>query len=68
MEDKASPTSFGVIVTGTRRPGADIFMTAGSADFAAVRVRYVDPRNIADPARPLAAGRCRQCGEGGEGS
>jgi len=55
MEDKASLTSFGAIVPGNRRPDADIFMMTGSADFAAVRARYLNPRNIADPARPLAA-------------
>ncbi|RJF60432.1 filamentous haemagglutinin family protein [Rhodopseudomonas palustris] len=49
--------SYGPIVAGDRQPGAGILLTAGAgsqgpsyADFAA---RYLDPRNLADPALPL---------------
>ncbi|WP_198135169.1 filamentous haemagglutinin family protein [Rhodopseudomonas palustris] len=49
--------SYGPIVSGDRQPGAGILLTAGAgpqgpsyADFAA---RYLDPRNLADPALPL---------------
>lgn len=58
MNDKAYATSLGAISPGDTRPGAGIVMTAGvgadGLDFAAIRARYLDPENLADPGRPLA--------------
>ncbi|MEG3089656.1 filamentous haemagglutinin family protein [Sphingomonas sp. PB4P5] len=56
MEDRATVTSIGAIAQGDTRLGASIAMTAGGValDFAAIRKRYLDPANLADPGRPLA--------------
>lgn len=56
MEDRATVTSIGAIATGDTRLGASIAMTAGGVglDYAAIRKRYLDPANLADPGRPLA--------------
>lgn len=56
-EDRAGFASLGAIVPGDTRPGASIALMAGmaaGADWAALRARYLDPANLADPARPLA--------------
>ncbi|WP_421567407.1 filamentous haemagglutinin family protein [Stenotrophomonas sp. PD6] len=56
QEDKASITTTGGLVQGDTRPGASIAVTAGNEqlDYAALRARYLDPDNLADPALTLA--------------
>ncbi|WP_282294725.1 filamentous hemagglutinin family protein [Stenotrophomonas sp. PS02289] len=56
QEDRASITTTGGLVQGDTRPGASISVTAGNEqlDFAALRDRYLDPNNLADPERTLA--------------
>ncbi len=56
QEDKASITTTGGLAQGDTRPGASIAVTAGNEqlDYAAVRARYLDPANLADPALTLA--------------
>ncbi|WP_434027796.1 filamentous haemagglutinin family protein [[Pseudomonas] boreopolis] len=56
MEDRASVTSIGPIVAGDTRPGASVAMMAGmdGVDWTALRERYLDPANLADPGLPLA--------------
>ncbi len=56
QEDKASITTTGGLVQGDTRPGASISVTAGNEqlDFAALRDRYLDPANLADPELTLA--------------
>lgn len=49
--------SLGAVATGDTRPGASIALMAGMAngvDWTAIRTRYLDPANLADPDRPLA--------------
>ena len=57
MEDKASVTSLGAIVTGDKRPGASIAMMAGvgadGLDFSTIRNRYLDPANLLPAGVPL---------------
>lgn len=57
QEDAGSIVSLGGIVQGDTRPGASIALTAGNQqiDFAALRARYLDPVNLADPAQSLAS-------------
>lgn len=57
QEDAGSIVSLGGIVQGETRPGASIALTAGNQqiDFAALRTRYLDPANLADPAQSLAS-------------
>ncbi len=58
MEDKASITSIGSVVSGDERDGASIAMMAGvgaaGADFAALAKLYLDPANQAAAGTPLA--------------
>lgn len=56
QEDKASITTTGSLVQGDTRPGASISVTAGNEqlDYAALRARYLDPTNLADPELTLA--------------
>jgi filamentous hemagglutinin family protein len=56
QEDKASITTTGGLVQGDTRPGASISVTAGNEqlDYAALRDRYLDPANLADPDLTLA--------------
>ncbi len=56
QEDKASITTTGGLVQGDTRPGASISVTAGNEqlDYAALRARYLDPANLADPDLTLA--------------
>ncbi len=58
MEDKASITSMGPVVSGDTRPGASIAMMAGTgaagADFAKLAALYLDPANQAVAGTPLA--------------
>ncbi|MGL3823098.1 filamentous haemagglutinin family protein [Sphingopyxis sp. R3-92] len=56
MEDQAAVTSIGAVIPGDTRPGASIAMAAGMTDvnWQDVRLSYLDPANLADPARPLA--------------
>jgi filamentous hemagglutinin family protein len=50
--------SIGPVITGDRRPGAGIVLSAGMGakgpDLEGFAARYLDPANLADPARPLA--------------
>lgn len=57
QEEAGSIVSLGGIVQGDTRPGASIALTAGNQhiDFDAVRVRYLDPGNRADPEQSLAS-------------
>ncbi|MEJ6329131.1 filamentous hemagglutinin family protein [Stenotrophomonas maltophilia] len=57
QEEAGSIVSLGGIVQGDTRPGASIALTAGNQqiDFAALRARYLDPANLADPAQSLAS-------------
>jgi len=55
--DTGSIVSIGAVAPGDTRPGASITLMAGMAngvDWSAIRSRYLDPANLADPARPLA--------------
>ena len=56
QEDKASITTTGSLVQGDTRPGASISVTAGNEqlDHAALRDRYLNPANLADPDLTLA--------------
>lgn len=57
QSDSGSFVSIGATEPGDTRPGASISLMAGMAngvDWAAVRMRYFDPANLADPGRPLA--------------
>ncbi|SNT29557.1 filamentous hemagglutinin family protein [Sphingopyxis indica] len=57
MNDVSHVTSHGAALAGDDRPGASVAMMAGMAngvDWEAVRMRYLDPANLADPERPLA--------------
>lgn len=56
QEDKASITTTGGLAQGDTRPGASIAVTAGNEqlDYAALRARYLDPSNLADPELTLA--------------
>lgn len=56
QEDAAGVRSIGSLIPGDIRPGASIAIQAGmtGVDWQAVRTRYLDPANLADPARPLA--------------
>lgn len=57
QEEAGSIVSLGGIVQGDTRPGASIAVTAGNQhlDFDALRTRYLDPANLADPAQSLAS-------------
>ena len=57
QEDAASVVSLGGIVQGDKRPGASVALTAGNQqiNFAAIRARYLDPANRADPEQSLAS-------------
>ncbi|WP_329859235.1 filamentous haemagglutinin family protein [Stenotrophomonas hibiscicola] len=57
QEEAGSIVSLGGIVQGDTRPGASIALTAGNQaiDFDALRTRYLDPANLADPSQSLAA-------------
>ncbi|MGF6416711.1 filamentous hemagglutinin family protein [Stenotrophomonas sp. AN71] len=57
QEDSGSIVSRGGLIQGDTRPGASIAVTAGNAHIAfdAVRARYLDPSNLADPAQSLAS-------------
>ncbi|KAF1016905.1 MAG: hypothetical protein GAK31_00164 [Stenotrophomonas maltophilia] len=57
LEDKGSVTTSGGLLQGDTRPGASVALTAGNQqlDYAALRDRYLDPRNLAGPAQPLAS-------------
>lgn len=57
QEEAGSIVSLGGVVQGDTRPGASITVTAGNQgiDFDAMRARYLDPANLADPAQSLAA-------------
>lgn len=57
QEEAGSIVSLGGIVQGDTRPGASIAVTAGNqhVDFDALRARYLDPANLADPAQSLAS-------------
>lgn len=57
QEDLGSIVSLGGIIQGDTRPGASIALTAGNQqiDFAALRARYLDSANLADPAQSLAS-------------
>jgi filamentous hemagglutinin family protein len=57
QEEAGSIVSLGGVAQGDTRPGASIAVTAGNQniDFDALRVRYLDPANLADPAQSLAA-------------
>ncbi|WP_313248206.1 filamentous haemagglutinin family protein [Stenotrophomonas indicatrix] len=57
QEDVGSIVTLGGIVQGDARSGASVGLTAGNQqiDFAALRARYLDPANLADPAQSLAA-------------
>lgn len=57
QSDTGSFVSIGAVAPGDKRPGASIALMAGMAngvDWAAIRTRYLDPANLADPERPLA--------------
>lgn len=57
QSNNGSFQSIGAVATGDTRPGASIALMAGMAngvDWAAIRTRYLDPVNLADPERPLA--------------
>lgn len=56
QEDAASVRSIGSLVPGDSRSGASVALMAGMTDtnWDAVRDRYLDPANLADPDRPLA--------------
>ncbi|WP_211908377.1 filamentous hemagglutinin N-terminal domain-containing protein [Tardiphaga alba] len=56
QEDRGAITSLGSIIAGDNRPGASVFVAAGMSDanWAAVRTRYLDPANLANPDMPLA--------------
>ncbi len=56
QDDMASLRSIGPVVPGDTRAGASVALMAGmtDVDWDVVRTRYLDPRNLADPARPLA--------------
>ncbi len=56
QEDKASITTTGGLVQGDTRPGASIAVTAGNQqlDYTALRARYLDRANLADPELTLA--------------
>ncbi|MGJ7543782.1 filamentous haemagglutinin family protein [Variovorax sp. LT1R16] len=56
QEDKASITTTGGLVQGDTRPGASIAVTAGNQqlDYTALRARYLDWANLADPDLTLA--------------
>jgi hypothetical protein len=51
-------TSGGPVLSGDNRLGASVLIQAGTGaagpDYAALAARYLDPANLADPARPLA--------------
>ncbi|OCK47879.1 transporter [Stenotrophomonas maltophilia] len=57
QEDSGSIVSRGGLIQGDTRPGASIAVTAGNQHIAfdAVRARYLDPSNLADPAQSLAS-------------
>lgn len=57
QEEAGSIVSLGGVVQGDARPGASIAVTAGNQgiDFDALRTRYLDPANLADPAQSLAS-------------
>jgi len=57
QEEAGSIASLGGIVQGDTRPGASIAVTAGNQhiDFDAMRARYLDSANLADPAQSLSA-------------
>lgn len=57
QEDSGSIVSRGGLIQGDTRPGASIAVTAGNQNIAfdAVRARYLDPSNLADPAQSLAS-------------
>lgn len=57
QEEAGSIVSLGGIVQGDTRPGASIALTAGNQhiDFDAVRTRYLDPANQADPEQSLTS-------------
>ncbi|KAF0806097.1 Filamentous hemagglutinin family outer membrane protein [Alcanivorax sp. S71-1-4] len=57
QDDVASVQSIGSLVQGDTRPGASIALLAGQAqgvDWSAVRDRYLDTGNLANPELPLA--------------
>lgn len=57
QSDTGSFVSIGAVAPGDTRPGASIALMAGMAngvDWGAIRKRYLDPANLADPVRPLA--------------
>jgi filamentous hemagglutinin family protein len=57
QSNNGSFVSIGAVEPGDTRPGASIALMAGMAngvDWAAIRTRYLDPANLADPGRPLA--------------
>ncbi|WP_206169314.1 filamentous haemagglutinin family protein [Variovorax gossypii] len=62
QEDRGGITSIGPVVPGDTRPGASIAMMAGvgasavanGLDMSAIRTRYLDPANRADPSTSLA--------------
>ncbi|ALS61378.1 filamentous haemagglutinin family protein [Pandoraea norimbergensis] len=64
MGNVANLTSYGAIVPGDRRPGADIVVQTGlgagtpgqgQTDVADFARRYLDPANLADPNQPLTS-------------
>ncbi|XFC39252.1 filamentous hemagglutinin family protein [Stenotrophomonas indicatrix] len=57
QEEAGSIVSLGGVVQGDTRPGASIAVTAGNQgiDFDALRARYLDSANLADPAQSLAS-------------
>ncbi|HDS1146149.1 MULTISPECIES: filamentous haemagglutinin family protein [Stenotrophomonas] len=57
FEDAGSVTTTGGLIQGDTRPGASVSLTAGNQDidFDALRARYLQPGNLADPALPLAS-------------
>ncbi|MES2056265.1 MAG: filamentous hemagglutinin family protein [Pseudomonadota bacterium] len=58
QEGRGSFISIGPVAIGDTRPGAGISLMAGMGangpNFSAIRTRYLDPANLADPKRPLA--------------
>ncbi|OYU87667.1 MAG: filamentous hemagglutinin [Bradyrhizobiaceae bacterium PARB1] len=57
QEDQGSVVSLGAIAVGDARLGASVTFMAGMANevrWDQLRARYLDPANLADPARPLA--------------